>query len=1047
MLLDYRSVRVEQAGRVTTPILLVVLVVVAIAFFSGFIETVSRSVTASYKAAEKSKPASSPATVTSRSSSPSAVPTDPAQALDLSYALPYDKRISSGLRRAMLQHLALYARESPELTHSSTQVDTEWYEIRYEFPSSAPKRSFVLRLSNRPKESIANLDRALELLQAFSGDLQSNSNHSLQSNPASEMPRPYAMGNFDQLELLEVLGDVSARLHANRGSGTELYNAAEILSWLAYFKQANENQTLRDLLAERAVSNYLLAASLSPQDAQARFSKGLLLLGMGFPAASERTFQEIEEPGDIATAVLAYIHGRPEAITSLFENGSLANRLGFYLRARTYDRTSQHTAAAADYTTVAENYPGFLLGLENFLSRGGVGFNNRYLEPYIEELLSVHFKVIDKFTDTTWIGQSQEFQTLVKQPVSPEDAIGKWLQVHSQLLRNTQAVKVETLFLDKEFIVEYLREEMLSALELYHEHQLSSLGRLDEAQRIVSVIRAAYPESETVRALHLRQLVKQGDLDALEAEQKKFSPAGLTDFLIMELLKGYGKFKAKWPRYPESIPLMHAYGLQVSPKARTLMGLSNIYRRNYFKPYQLDAIKAAIEADPYNSWTYSLSTLIDDEGGLLASGEQKGAHIYGYQVSYGQWLYEEKRYDEAIPYLEKAIEIAPRENDAYKYLGRVYRDQNKHDLAIATWQAYLDTGDRSLRAGAIQRSMAELYFELGEYEKANEVYEQTGNSGQASALVSVAKATEKAGKIIAAEKQLKRAAKRYPDGWVPVELALFYWRQGNIDTALDTIRAHKRYASYSYYHERVIEYFSDRGQPETAVQILRQVEGEGAQPFLYSAFAHELEEAGHWELAVDLLEPLLDIERSIDKPRIHYVGVPFYDYYAKHAPESTDRALKAIVRGYGDDPLNVYFTAISLNSLGHHAVAVELLERIKESDGHLYAASLQAIALAWRLGEKDPNLKNRILKKAQTLSENAWHREHVMFLLEDSNKDAILKRARGPVERCELYHDLGMIDLNEDERERGIRLLLASIELNALNCGYRIWAHDVLANM
>ncbi len=937
--------------------------------------------------------------------------------------------------------------ETVEVKISTAQIDTEWYELSYELTNSNSSHSYVLRLSNSPKETIQNLDRAEKLFMTVINELSWSSTLVNKSKISSDVQRPFSITNIDHLSFLAKLDDISKRLNTDRIPGSELYNASEIFSWLAFFKRANQNKSIRNILAERAISSYLLAVSTKSQDLHSQYTKGLLLIGMGYPGASASVLLSINEPDGLTMALIAFIQLRIDVIDSLIENGSLNEELGLYLRARTYDKAGYSTASNQAYRSISKDYPDFLLAFDYFLAEGSVGYNNRYMNSYIEDLLSTHISIIEKYTDTEWIRENLDFQFLLKQPVSKKDAPSKWLKVHSKLLKNTSPEHVITSLIDVDFILTYLREEMLNAMYLNHRHQQDLLGLLEAAQRISNEVSDAYPDSETAKVLQIKQFIAQGDLDALEAHLTKYNPEGLSDYLIGVLLEGHMEINPTWPRYYKIIPLMHAYNSQVNPTPGRFIELSYIYRRNNFKPYHENAIKFALEADSYNWLVYSFALWAGIEDESVADGEIKLGDSYGYLCAYANWLRNVNNYDEAIAYLRRAVKEAPNEGLAYKYMGQVYREMKKYDLAIDILKSYLETGDHYLRTVGVRNELAEIYLELGRFKQAYELYKDGGHSGYETALISFAKATEASSNIIAAEKYYKQAVDRYPGGTAPVELALYYWRNKNYQTALNTIRKYKRYAHETYYHERVIEFFSNEGKPEVAVELLKRLEDENEVPYTYLYFAGDLEKTGHWKLSVDLLEPLLRIRHLIENDQIQYFGAPYYDYYARNAPEFVAYALETIVDSYGDNAASLYFTAASLNSMGYYKAAIELLKHVKETDVRFYSASLQLMGMAWRMSGKDPILKQDLLKKIQNLQDNSWHKAHVKYLLEEIDKDEILKQARDPVSRCELYHDLGIIDIGSDNAERGIRYLLAAIELNAINCGYRVWAYETLKNM
>ncbi len=1033
----------KQYGRAVTVLLLALLGIVVGAYFTGALQRLGvppiDSEVVNVGVTEKNQHTKD---VAIRS---------PIDELDFAYAFPYDKSISLGLKLAIelyVKKFLVAPGENPDINVDvvASQLDTEWYEIEYQVRSVNLEEKYILKLSNQPRKLEENILQAKTVLDEFI-KRHPVVNHALVEMQSADLIK-FEVSKFDHSNMFSLLEEHSQSFEKN-GSLDDLHAASQIFSWLAVLKSKNKNQSLKDVLAVRSAAIYFLAESLSTSKVENKFTKGLLYLGMDYPAMAEKVLGSIQDPKPFVSSMIAYIQRRSDLLSEYIKEGSMDNKIGYYLLARTYIGNGQRDHANEEFNFIIGHYSKFLHGMEFVLDEAEVGIKNRRMDWYVENLLATHFDVLKNYTNTDWIEGDIELQALMQQASVKSDAITKWLKVHGKLTEQTKISKKPTLLLEGNFVAQYLREEMLDAIIIDHKYKAGTLGSRSQSQRVIDNVTAAYPNEDVSKALYVQQLMNNNNEKVLLGHLKKLGWSGHSKYLLSKLLDGHGRYTVYWPRYPQIIPLMREFKNSISPNKYGLVRLSRIYYKFYYDPYQLAAIKAGIEIDPYDYWSYHLARKTAEGAEIFASGNSVIDYSYGYFYRYANWLVSIDKQDEAIQYYEKAIEFAPYEDDSYAELGDVYYEKKKYPLALSTWQKYIDTGDRSLRAVNIRNKIAKLYLKTEQYQKAYDLYQKEGKSGQNAALVNFAKASEKIGKTSLAEEYFISAAKRYTSGWSSAQLALFYWRQGDTISSINTLKSSKRFAKKYFYHDSIIKYFKEIDRIDDAISILQEVESDNKDYFAHMYFAKKLEKEGYWESAQKVMEPILSAVYADDPERAFYFATYYYQLFEKYFPQAKHLALEKIYSIYGNDNLNMYFTSITFNRMGFFDAALDASKKVNKSNGKVYGSALQSMGLAWSLGSRSELAKKEIEDKISELPKGSWHRWHIDYLLGNMERDEIVRRAYAysKVAECEIFHDLGMQHLEKNNTELGIKYMLATFETNSASCGYRAWAFEILESM
>ena len=166
-------------------------------------------------------------------------------------------------------------------------------------------------------------------------------------------------------------------------------------------------------------------------------------------------------------------------------------------------------------------------------------------------------------------------------------------------------------------------------------------------------------------------------------------------------------------------------------------------------------VLSSLETQPDSAHMHTQLGLFKWSDGDHAAAEREWEQALLYNPDFAEALanmgfarYEEKRYDEAIVYLQRAITLKPRFATPHIQLAKVYAAQGKDDLAEAEFlkgleihptntQALNQLGDFYLKHGrlneaAVQlRKSAEIYSDLTPWSKLGETYDQLHQSENA----------------------------------------------------------------------------------------------------------------------------------------------------------------------------------------------------------------------------------------------------------------------------------------------------------------------------
>ena len=939
---------------------------------------------------------------------------------DIVYALPHDKRLVSGLTGALSLYDQLFVRgagagKPPET--AITQLNDRQYAVSCTLDIDGKTQKIDLVLSNQAsdvRENLRQLEKALRQHAEARGNAHLAAGAASFDHAAARNRIAEQISTFDLTDMLMALRDIEQKVTAGEAGIRFLYSAGEIYSWLALFKNRSENRRLSDSLAAQALSDHLLGSLDGQAESERSFYEGLLLLALDYPAASE----EALDSSRLAEQLLqAFIRFDFDGMKALAGEPKVNKRLLGYLLTRAFKSSGQDEIASEHCMRLMTNYPDFLLAREYVVRNAQLGVMRQHIDGFIEDLLEKHLSLVSEFTDTGWIAQDPSFEAEVRKNVTRENCLDKWFRLHCRIVDRSPRMKGRGLILSGDFFRAFLLDDMFNAIASWYKIENEHLGLDAEATRIFETVKSSYPGKWIVSLLALREVKEhQGRVAYL-----KDFPVTNADRHILSQLLDHDFFQGR-----ERNRMLRSYREQQNPDAPGCFSLYRQYWAVWNRPTADAYLRNAMSLDPYNYRYYQEILKLGGGEEVIEKGNQRIGHLYGFLCAVADYHQKGDRPDAAAAFYEKAIAVGPAQEPAYRNLGKLYQAQKEYDKAIETWEKYLKFDTSTLSAVEIRNLIGSLWAEREEYTKAYNVFLESQKSGQARAILGFAEASEKTGKTLQAEQNYQKAAQRYPQGRTPVELALFYLRQNAPDTAFQVLKEYKRFNRPGYYMERLVDYCSQSGHPEKAIEMVKTLEGADER---------------NWQLSIQLLT-----NTYITKKHFAVAAELIGPYMAAN-PWTMQKYWSSLLQGNLATPAELPTKGIPPNArniptLGvlarylleneHYDVSVVVfseLFRNPEFARHKERPDCVAqFALAWCMGSRDGGIRKEVLDALKNTDKDPWLESRVMFLLGESDQNKLMAQASTEEKKGQTNYYLGMMELKKGNTTDAMKYLLMSIE-------------------
>ncbi len=947
---------------------------------------------------------------------------------DLLHSLPYDKRLEFGLKLAFEAYYRLLTNQ-PEQQFSvqttSSKLDVENYKLIYKIDISGEVEEYEIILSNRADKISENFQNLKNTIRNFSEQHQNERREFKGSRSGYNAFRDEQMellSHFDYSDMFHGLQQVEQSLMSGNLGPEVLFSASEIYSWLAFFKNRNENRKLSDMLATKSTCYFLLGSLGDFAKEHESFCEALLLLSLDYPDAAERSFTDISE---LEKMLKAYIRQDFVVLKKFSQSPSSNKRLLTYLTARSYVRSDQDNVAWKYFESLVVNYPDFLITKEYIIDKWSIGYSRQSIATYLEDLIENHLTILEKFSDMSWIDYNGDLDRLVKKEVSENRKLEKWLKIHKILVEGTKKLKGQTCILDRDFLESFLMADMENALYIYYRIEAERLGRVTEATAIADIVDSIYPDSSLKKVIQIKEKVNLRDLVKILQKEE------IDRFVILMAIKN-NLFNIS-----VRFGLMKIYCSVENPDA---LGLINLFFVNQWfsnRPMAIHCLEEGVKADPYNFLIYQKLFEYKEGSEYVVQGEKRIGNLYGFLISSGDYYFRTGEISKSISCYQKAIQESPDQQTAYERLGELFKKNKEYDKAIQTFQGYLKYDDNTLSAVEIKNKMGKTFIEMGELTKAYDIYMESKTSWQAAALLGFAEISEKTGKIMQAEEYFKKAADRYPTGSCPNLLGLFYLRQGNNDMAVQTFKNYKRYQQqYLNYLYFLADHFTSKESMEKIFEIYTKVEGKTSGEESLSRYKYELArvyaDKKLYDHAAAVIEPLALKGNN-------YENVSLYLIFCKNSKKGDpDKILSTFLEKNASKPKMIWYLTTSCLQSGMFDEALKLIigqlnrpttnNREKLSEDQLRKQLISAV-LCWRITNGGPEAKEVIRSSLAHRFNDSWSVSCVSFLLGDMDEETILQKALFKKQRAEVFLYSGIMRNSSGNKMEALKNILLYLEV------------------
>ena len=941
---------------------------------------------------------------------------------DSEHAISYDKRMAQGLKLSFNLSLKLFPSKFKgkySVKIIEKQLDKYNYQITYQIKSGKIIKNYSIYLSNQSAKIGENLDELINAFGLFSEDLDYPAGNA-SINPAyfQEMMDELSdsISHFDYLDLFAALQRIDEAVASGKSGPGMMYKAAEVYSWMAFYKNRNSCRKVSDLASIYAVCCYLIGTLEKSNMVGDSYYKGLLYMALDYPAAAHNVFDK----NDVQEKLLsAYIRYDFDQLNKLRRNHAVNKRLAEYLIARAYESSSQNNVAHRNYAALMNNYPDFLMAKEYVVKNGSVRIKRQYMFNYIGDLIDSHLKVVNAFTYTDWTNRNEQLQKEVGKHVRQDAQLSKWLKIHKMVMNHPFEMKPTGRILDHHFLKNFLQEDMFNALRHYYKLESVNLGRIEEVEAILEMIENIYPDSKLRTYLTLKERITNQNRQSLLHE----AMAGSVSREILKTL-----IDVRYYNFGHKSNCLAKLRKAQNPDAGGLASLHDYHQKLLYKPIAVECLKNALEADPYNYELYGKILSYKDlsHQDYIDRGNKHIPHLYGYLTTVAKWYREKEEYEDAIGYYQKAMVNSPSQRGAYYELGLIYKELDQPDQAVKTWQKYLKYDDSSLSAVSIRNEIAQVWLDQDRSQAAYDLLlNKTG--GQGRALLLFAQASEKLGKILQAENYFKKGAERYPNYVSPAKLFGFYLRQNNPAMAERVFNDYKQFQKYSYFFSELVDYYVDSGTPWKISQHARKLaKAAGTDNYTTDLYVAQL--LAEKKLYKEAIKTLSSVIYQAQSLIAHY-----WDYMYEYKLHDSQQALQAVLKKTHNKDALLYNLMRHLMIKGFYDEAIQVLDRLSEvaSSIPFYHPSklIREKAIAWRLGQSKPKVKAKLKKELISLGTDNWHRSKILYLLGDLETHQVLKLAEKHGKKGELLYYTGIVKFKDGNKEEALKDFLAYLNI------------------
>ena len=1017
-----------KSGRRAAIVLMVLLAVAAaVTYQQGFW---GGDATATKAAAPASKP-SAKKVPTPIQAQPYILPKgDILEFYDRQHAPQFDRRLADGLAEAVREYARVFpagdeaAKVVVDYTPEQTGVD-DW-RLTYQISMDQAQAKVEVALTNDPDkiaQNIPALEKALaEMVKKMKGHAKPVEQIEITGGNSGSVFK-VAMEKMSSKSIVDALAVLGENVGPDGVEPGAFHAAGDLLAWLAYIKSAHDRPNQNQIIAPYAVANHLLASLFAGgQTPGMTRSRGLLWIGLGYPSAALSTISTLKDPESELVSVMA--KRDTDRLKVVAKKAKVPNMLASYLDARLTNEMHYRPIANKKYDHMRENYPQFMFGTEYTIIYGGVGYAG-FAEGNLEMVGSVIMQLVTERLDLSPTLAWSMIGTSISMITDEEgDHNVGFLSIQKKMLDGAISLKGGDRILTRDLLVNYLGEENKDAAYLCFYVEKNVYARMGAMKRWSDIIGKVWPNSSVAHLTAIAYERSTNDYKRINAQVNRVSLDSADASLLEEIAEFYIWNSQDMDKVAKGMMTLGAMRAKTNPTPKEMRNSAYIHLRHRISPVARDYYHRARLLDPYNPASYwhnfngATETISDEHVRVMERSAE-------YLRLGADWMVRNERDDEAIRFYEKAMTLS-KENAYQSGLVRILKKRKEYTKAERILKEYLKQDDGSFHFIQVNNKLADIYLAQGKNKQAFELMDKNKDSWQGWTMRLYAQAAEVLGKMDLAEDWLLKGADRYQAGDSPVDLAMFYLRQGDHAKAVRTLQKYRKYNHHSYYFKEAISFFKKNGTPEKIFDLVAAVEGKEVDRFSMAGLYGHLMKAELYGLAAEASRPLM-AGKPTDAP--HFNAMDYIQASKMANPAGMKAAVAEALDALSVDKRRWLGLAMLLHKNGYYKEAFGIFPMWAKAFPKKRDNATVMMAMSWKAaGGKDQKMKETIEARLQAPDVDKWKGALAAYYLGRIPEADVVAAMTDRNRAVQAFHAMAMGRLAKGEEENAEKLMVMTLE-------------------
>lgn len=952
---------------------------------------------------------------------------------DMAHAPMYDRRMAEGLAEAIREYARLFPEATaPAKAQAPTKAEVTWvhrqtepsaYRLTYKVKGAEAPFEVKVDLFTDHKRTAKNIPALAKALAQAVGKLGKSVRQPEfvgKFKGASARLVPEAMEWMDTPAVLLAMSAMGRKIGPTQTDPGALLGTANLLSWMAYVKSAQQTRTLPDMLAKQAVANHLVATLfVETSDPALTRSRALVWLGLGYPAAAYSLF-----PGApdvewklIHTAVKSDAVGRDTA------GDQKSKRLSAYLAARLARETGREEESVQKLVSILKDHPDFMLGVEYSTVHGSQAMA-RLAPMYLMEVSRRSLYLAEKLADLEWMGRTKELAAKVSTAKTGEAGMEEIVTLAIEVLGKSTRLQEEERILTYPFLARYLTEEIKEAAYLCFLAERRDSGNYDETSFFNRVIGRLWPGSSVAMLARIRNFRNRAeDRQALEAARTVDLESA--DIRLLEEVADL-HIGAKEANIPRALQTIKALRAKSHPTPGAALRQARIYWRLGYRPISRELARGALEQDPYDARLYRHVAYLPEAEKLFRIGGLRFPGSAALLVHAGLWAEDNGDMIAAEKYYQGGTRLIGGQ-EAVARLADLYQKSSRPAKAENVLLDYLKTDDGSSVYLNARIRLAELSLAQGRGKEARKLAKRVNGAWGSESIAVYARGAEILGEKTEAAMHYRMGVERYPSGPAPARLAMFHLRQNNKKEAASLLRDYSVHNPPGYYFHGAVEHFIQVGDPSAVLDFVAEVGNGTTEKKLIPLLWWTLMDAKAYKAAAMAAHSHMSAPLE-DRP--YYFAGRYYQAAIKEDPDKAAAALEEAMRAMENNKEKWRYFGAWLITRGFYKEAFEVFQQYAQAlPGHSGESSIW-MGAAWRMGKLGQSEKAILKKRIAAASVRPWQASLARYYLGNVAEDKMLERMADAGKVPQALYALGASRLADGRSEEAEKFFAMAMERN-----------------